>query len=137
MKTGIKFSHYVIATVTFAVAAGWYWWQAPSPEPTTVVLQPQTKAVQDEAVTAPTLSGPHIDASGKPVEKPAAVMVLDAGQRKATTERYQQLGQELQALGQQLNKVLDVPEQRQQIEQQYTALTAEYNQLALKLAVTQ
>ena len=137
MKTGIKFSNYVIATLTIAVAAGWYWWQAPSSQPTTVVVQPQSKAVQDEVATAPTLFGPQIDASGKPVEKPAAVLVLDAGQRKETTERYQQLGQELQALGQQLDKVLDVPEQRQQIEQQYAALTAEYNQLALKLAVTQ
>lgn len=137
MKTGIKFRHTVIATVTLAAAAGWYWWQAPSPELTTVVVQPQAKAVQDEVATAPPLSGPQIDASGKPVEKPAAVLVLDAGQRQETTERYQQLGQQLQALGQQLDKVLDVPEQRQQIEQQYAALTAEYNQLALKLAVTQ
>ncbi len=137
MKTGIKFRHTVIATITLAAAAGWYWWQAPSAEPTTVVVQPEAKAVQDEGATAPTLSGPQIDASGKPVEKPAAVLVLDAGQRQETTERYQQLGQQLQALGQQLDKVLDVPEQRQQIEQQYAALTAEYNQLALKLAVTQ
>ncbi len=137
MKTGIKFRHQVIATVTLAAAAGWYWWQAPSPEPTTVVVQPQAKVVHDEVATAPTLSGPQIDASGKPVEKPAAVLVLDAGQRQETTARYQQLGQQLQALGQQLDKVLDVPEQRQQIEQQYAALTAEYNQLALKLAVTQ
>lgn len=137
MKTGIKFRHQVIATVILAAAAGWYWWQAPSPKPTTVLVQPQAKAVQDEVATAPTLSGPQIDASGKPVEKPAAVLVLDAGQRQETTERYQQLGQQLQALGQQLDKVLDVPEQRQQIEQQYAALTAEYNQLALKLAVTQ
>lgn len=137
MKTGIKFSHYVFATVTLAAVAGWYWWQAPSTEPTTVVVQPQRQAVQDEAVTAPALPGPQIDASGKPVEKPAAVLVLDAGQRLEATERYQQLGQQLQALGQQLDKVLDVPEQRQQIERQYAALTVEYNQLALKLAVTQ
>lgn len=137
MKSGIKFSNYVLAAVTLTVAASWFWWQAPSKQSTTVVVKPQSQAVQEMVVTAPTRSGPELDASGKPVEKPGTVVVLDAGQRKKATERYQQLSQELLALGQQLDKVLDVPEQRQQIEQQYAALTAEYNELVLKLAVTQ
>jgi len=136
MKTGIKFSTYVLASLTIALASGWYWWQASPQQPTAVVVQP-LKAVPQVVATAPTRSGPQIDASGKPVEKPGTVLVLDAGQRKKAAERYQQLSQELLALGQQLDKVLDVPEQRQHIEQQYSALTAEYNQLALKLAVTQ